>query len=66
MGHVADMGESKDVYRVLVGQLEGKSPPGRPRRRWQDNINIDLLGSGMWGAWIESSWLWTRTGDGHL
>jgi len=38
-GHVARMGERRDVYRVLVGKPEGKRPLGRPRRRWQCNIN---------------------------
>jgi hypothetical protein len=41
-GHVARMGEGSDVYRVLVGMSEGKRPLGRPRRRWEDNIKIDL------------------------
>jgi hypothetical protein len=36
------MGEGRDVYRVLVGRPEGKGPLGRPRRRWEDNINMDL------------------------
>jgi 3-oxoacyl-ACP reductase-like protein len=36
------MGEGKDVYRVLVGKPEGKSPLGRPRFRWEDNIKMDL------------------------
>ena len=40
-GHVARMGE-KGVYRVLVGKPEGKRPLGRPRRRWVDNIRMDL------------------------
>ena len=39
-GHVARMGD--EVYRVLVGKLEGKRPLGRPRRRWVDNIRVDL------------------------
>jgi hypothetical protein len=38
-GHVARMGEGRGVYRVLVGKPEGKRPLGRPRRRWEDNIN---------------------------
>ena len=42
VGHVARMWKRKDIYKVFVGQLEGKSPLGRPRRRWQDNIKIDL------------------------
>ena len=41
-GHVARMGEGRGVYRVLVGKLEGKRPLGRPRRRWEDNIKMDL------------------------
>jgi len=41
-GHVARMGEERGVYRVLVGKLEGKRPLGRPRRRWVDNIRMDL------------------------
>jgi len=47
-GHVARMGERRAVHRVLVGKSEGKRPLGRPRRRWEDNIKMDLLGSGMW------------------
>ncbi|KAJ4445854.1 hypothetical protein ANN_12539 [Periplaneta americana] len=41
-GHVARMGESRNGYRVLVGRPEGKRRLGRPRRRWEDNIKIDL------------------------
>ncbi|KAJ4439876.1 hypothetical protein ANN_08005 [Periplaneta americana] len=41
-GHVARMGESRNAYRVLVGRPEGKRPLGRPRRRWEDNIKMDL------------------------
>ena len=41
-GHVARMGERRDVYRVLVGKPEGKRPLGRPRRSWEDNIKTDL------------------------
>ena len=41
-GHVARMGEERGVYRVLVGKLEGKRPMGKPRRRWVDNIRMDL------------------------
>jgi hypothetical protein len=40
-GHVARMGEKRNVYRLLVGKPEGKRPLGRPRRRWMDNIKID-------------------------
>jgi len=41
-GHVARMGEKRGVCRVLVGKPEGKRPLGRPRRRWEDNIKMDL------------------------
>jgi len=41
-GHVACMGEERGMYRVLVGKPEGKRPLGRPRRRWVDNIRMDL------------------------
>ena len=41
-GHVARMGEERGVYRVLVGKPGGKSPLGRPRRRWVDNVRMDL------------------------
>ena len=42
VGHVARMGEERGVYRVLVGKPEGKRPLGRPRRRWVDNIRMDV------------------------
>ena len=41
-GHVARMGERRGVYRVLVRRPKGKRPFGRPRRRWDDNIKMDL------------------------
>ena len=41
-GHVVRIGEEKGVYRVLVGKPEGKTPLGRLRRRWVDNIRMDL------------------------
>jgi hypothetical protein len=41
-GRVARMGEGRVVHRVLVGNSEGKRPLGRPRRRWEDNIKMDL------------------------
>jgi hypothetical protein len=47
------MGEMRDVYRVLVGNPEGKRPLGRPRRRWEDNIKLNLRKIGIDGAnWI--------------
>ncbi|KAJ4435487.1 hypothetical protein ANN_18103 [Periplaneta americana] len=53
VGHVARMGESRNAYRVLVGRPEGKRPLGRPRRRWEDNIKIDLREVGYDGRdWI--------------
>jgi hypothetical protein len=51
MGHVARMGEDRKVYKVLVGKPEGKRPLGRPRRRWENGIRMDLreivLGGGL-------------------
>jgi len=41
-GACSAYGEGTVVYRVLVGKLEGKTPLGRPRRRWEDNIKMDL------------------------
>ena len=53
-GHVARMGEGRGVHRVLVGKPEGKRPLGRPRRRWEDNIKIDLQEvGGSCGDWME-------------
>jgi hypothetical protein len=46
-GHVARMGEKRNVYRLLLGKPDGKRPLGRPRRRWMDNIKIDLLEIGL-------------------
>ncbi|KAJ4451853.1 hypothetical protein ANN_03331 [Periplaneta americana] len=52
-GHVARMGESRNAYRVLVGRPAGKRPLGRPRRRWEDNIKMDLREVGYDGRdWI--------------
>jgi hypothetical protein len=41
-GHVARMGPKRNAYRILVGKPDGKRPLGRPRRRWDDNIRMDL------------------------
>jgi hypothetical protein len=49
-GHVARMGEGKGAYRVLVRRPEGKRPLGRPRRRWEHNIKMDLREIGIDGA----------------
>ena len=50
---MARMGEEREVYRVLVGKLEGRRPLGRPRRRWVDNIRMDLYEVGCgYMVWI--------------
>jgi hypothetical protein len=43
VGHVARMGKKRNVYRLLVGRKAGKRPPGRQRRRWIENIKMNLL-----------------------
>jgi len=59
------MGESRDVYRVLVGNPEGKRPLGRPRRRWEENIRWIFR---KWDvrAWTGSMWFSTGTGVGQF
>jgi hypothetical protein len=47
------MGEKKNAYRILVGKPEGKRPLGRPRRRWEDNIRMDLRKIG----WSDLGWI---------
>jgi len=51
LGHVARLGERRGVYRILVGKPEGKRPLGRSRRRWEDNIMMDIqeVGCGGYG-----------------
>jgi hypothetical protein len=58
-GHVARMGEGRNLYRVLVGKPEGRRQLGRPRRRWEDGIRMDLeeIGSG-----VCSGFTWRRIG----
>jgi hypothetical protein len=53
-GNVARMGERRNAYRILVGKPEEKRPLGRPRRRWEDNIKMNL-GEVEWGGmdWID-------------
>jgi hypothetical protein len=46
-GHVARMGEERNVFKVLVGKPEGKRPLGRPRRRWENGIRMDLRVTGL-------------------
>jgi hypothetical protein len=50
VGHVALMEEGRGVYRVLVGRPEGRSPLGRPRRGWEDNIKMPLREIGIYGV----------------
>ena len=50
---MAHMGEGRGVHRVLVGKPEGNSPLGRPRRRWEDNIKLDLQEVGGGGDGME-------------
>jgi hypothetical protein len=53
-GQVARLGEGRAVHRVLVGRPEGQRPLGRPRRRWEDNIRMDLREVGeRHGDWTE-------------
>jgi hypothetical protein len=54
VGHVARKGEERNVYGVLMRKPEGKRPLGRPRRRWEDGIRMDLRDIG-WGSvdWIQ-------------
>jgi hypothetical protein len=50
--HVARIGEKRNAYRILVGKPEGNRPLGRPRRRWVDNIKMDLKDGMEWIGWI--------------
>ena len=50
---MARMREGRGVHRVLVGKPEGRRPLGRPRRRWEDNIKMDLRKVGRGGDWME-------------
>jgi hypothetical protein len=53
-GHVARMGEERGVHRVLVGKHEGKRPKGIPKRRWEDNVKMDVQEvGGSRGDWME-------------
>jgi hypothetical protein len=60
------MGEERKVHKVLVGKPEGKRPLGRPRRRWEDGIRMDLRKIGLGGVWIGFDCLRTGTGGGLL
>jgi len=65
-GHVAHVGEGRGVHRVLVGKPEGKRPLGRPRRRWEDNIKMDLREVRGGGEWMELAQDRIGTDGGHL
>jgi hypothetical protein len=54
-GHVARMGEGRGVCGVLVGRSEGKRPLGKRRRRWEDNIKMDLREMGIDGGELDSA-----------
>jgi hypothetical protein len=64
VGHVARMGEVRGAY-ILIGRPEGRRPLGRPRRRWEDNIKMDLREIGF-GVWIGFIGLRIGTGGGLL
>jgi hypothetical protein len=53
VGYAACMGTGRGVYRILIGRPEGKIPRGRPKRRWEDNVKMDLR-----EIWIyEANWI---------
>ena len=58
-------GEKGWLYRVLVGKREGRRPMGRPRRRWVDNIRMDLQESDV-GIWTGLGWPRIETGGGRV
>jgi hypothetical protein len=59
------MGEGRNMYRVLVGKPEGKSPLERPRRRWEDGIKMNFREIGL-GVWSGVTWLRIGTVGGLL
>ena len=55
-GHVARMEEGRSAFKILTGKPTGKRPLGRPRRRWKDNIRMDLEEIGInAGNWVDSA-----------
>jgi hypothetical protein len=60
-GHVARMGEKRNACRILVGKPEGRRSLGRPRRRWVDNIKMDLREIG-WDGVVWTGLIWLRIG----
>jgi hypothetical protein len=65
VGHMACMGEGRNMYRVLVGKPEGKGPLERPRHRWEDGLKMDLKEIGWW-VWSGFTWLRIGIVDGLL
>jgi hypothetical protein len=61
-GHVARTGEERKVYKVLVAKPKGKRPLGRPRRRWEDGVRMDLREIGLGGVDLDS----TGSGQGPV
>ena len=64
-GYVERMAERKGGHRILVGKPEGRRPLRRPRRRWENNIKMEVREVG-WRAWAGSLWLRIGTGGGFL
>jgi hypothetical protein len=64
-GHVARMGEGRNVYRVLVEKSEGKRSLERPRRSWEDGIKMEFRDVGWW-VWSGFAWLRKGTDGGLL
>jgi hypothetical protein len=64
-GHVARMEERRVAYRVMMGKPEGRIPLGRQRRRFEDNLKMDLQ-KVVWWAWNGLIWLRVGTGGGLL
>jgi hypothetical protein len=55
-GHVARMEEGRSAFKILLGKLKGRKPLGRPRRRWEDNIRMDLEEIGISVCnWVDSA-----------
>jgi hypothetical protein len=54
VGHVAQMGEMRNAHNILLGEPKGKRPPERPRRRWEDNVRVDLRETG----WEDVYWMY--------
>jgi hypothetical protein len=64
-GNVARVEEERKVFRVLAGKSDGKRPLGKPWRRWEGGLRVDLVRIG-WEVWSGFSWLRIGTSDGLL